>query len=116
MKVTILRGTKGVTLKVIKDLEAEVEFKDGIELGVFEGMNVHDDEALAGKRSFQRLSLISTPICDSETAEKAVEELLELKKKLELLESVKVSKINALAGFFAKVLKEEEGFEVEVKG
>ena len=115
MKVTILRGVKGVTLRVIKDLEAEVEL-NGIELDVFEGMNTYDDEALKGERSFQRLSLISTPICDSETAEKAVKELLELKKKLELLESVKVSKINTLAGFFAKVLKEEEGFEVEVKG
>jgi len=117
MRVKVSRKSENVVLEVTVDLEVEVAFKDRVELEVLRGKYSYDKESLEGGKSFAKLELVSKPISDSETAEKAVEELMKLKSELERMVVMKTrkinTKINALAGFFAEALK-EEGIETEV--
>ena len=112
MKVTIHKRPKGIV--VYADLSVGVEITlPEVEVEVMEGRTSTDDEALAGRRSFQKLGLYSRPITDSETAEKAVKELLEIRELVLREERMQASKLKAVASYIEEALKEEE-VEVEV--
>jgi len=111
MKVTIHERPKGIILHADLNASTEIALPE-VEVEVIQGRTTTDDEALAGKR-FQKLGLYSKPITDSETAEKAVRELLRIKELVSREERMRLSKLKAVVSYIEKALK-EEGVEVEV--
>jgi len=111
MKVSIYKRPKGVVLTAEQSAEVEVRIPE-VTTEVIEGRTTADDEALKGERPFQKLDLIGT-VVDSETAEKAVRELLKIRELVVWEEKLKLGKLETVAEFISKALK-DEGVDVEV--
>jgi len=112
MKVSLYRRPKGIVLTATQDTEVEVKIPK-ITTKVVEGRTTADDEVLAGKRFFQRLDLVGT-VTDSETAEKAVRELVKIRELVLKEERMKLNKLEAVMEYMEKTLK-DEGIGVKVE-